>query len=348
MSPLLRRPLLAAPVAVLAASLVLLTPPAPAQPAKAKTYTFCWYNVENLFDDKTNPKLEKADREFDLYFSKDRVALETKLSRLCDVLLHKDLNGPQGPDLLALGEVESGRAVELLRDALNKRLKDKKLHYDQVVYKDPQGGRSIATALLARAGLKLKDAKLLGRLQRILKVRVSDGGPDLVVIASHWSSRISDARGTGRANYARTIHLDFLAEHKKDARVDYLVCGDFNDTPTDDAVVKSLHATGDVNKALDEKANPPLLFNPFAAFAGKKGTNWHQGKGYLFDQVCVSPGLLDGEGWSYVNKSAAIVEQLKFRDRPDRFGGPDDRRPWRNRGASDHFPVTIKLRAGGK
>ena len=65
---------------------------------------------------------------------------------------------------------------------------------------------------------------------------------------------------------------------------------------------------------------------------------------YLFDNVCLSPGLLDGEGWGYVKDSAAIVEKFTFRGRPDRFGGPADRRPWRNRGASDHYPVTVQLR----
>src|SRR5262245_22113582 len=164
------------------------------------------------------------------------------------------MNGGKGPDILALAEVESQRAAELLRDALNKRLKDKKLHYDTVVYRDPKGGRSIATVVMARAGIKVSDAKLLGRMQRMLKVRVTDGGRDLIVIASHWTSRISDAKGTGRAGYARTIYADFLAEHKKNAKVDYLVCGDFNDGPDDDAVVKVLNATGDLKKALDEKA----------------------------------------------------------------------------------------------
>ena len=57
-------------------------------------------------------------------------------------------------------------------------------------------------------------------------------------------------------------------------------------------------------------------------------------------------GLLDGEGWQYVNKSATIVPKFEFRGRPDRFGGPEDRRPWKNRGASDHYPVTVTFRVG--
>ena len=61
--------------------LALLLPfacPAPAQ-SKGKTYLFCFWNVENLFDDKVNPKLEKADKEFDEWFANDKEAL-AKLS----------------------------------------------------------------------------------------------------------------------------------------------------------------------------------------------------------------------------------------------------------------------------
>ena len=34
-------------------------------------------------------------------------------------------------------------------------------------------------------------------------------------------------------------------------------------------------------------------------------------------------GLLDGKGWQYRNRSAAIVPEIAFRGRPDRFDGPD-------------------------
>ena len=93
------------------------------------------------------------------------------------------------------------------------------------------------------------------------------------------------------------------------------------------------------------KGEAPLFYSPFAEMVKeKKGTHFFQGQPYIFDNICLSPGLLEPGGWSYVNKSATIVELLSFRGRPDRFGGPGDKRPWRNRGASDHFPVTVTLR----
>jgi Endonuclease/Exonuclease/phosphatase family len=126
------------------------------------------------------------------------------------------------------------------------------------------------------------------------------------------------------------------------------VCGDFNDDPTDKSVTDHLHATGDLKAVLGlKKGDTPLLYNPFVEMhKAKKGTHYYRNTAHVFDQICVSPGLLDGEGWQVVGKSAAVVEKLAFKGKPDRFGGPNDKRPWRNRGASDHFPVTIQLRVG--
>lgn len=316
-----------------------------AQSAKRKSYLFCFWNVENFFDDQVNPKLEKVDREFDTWFSREAQALTIKLERLCTVLLDPQMNQGQGPDILALAEVESQRAVELLRDALNRRIKDKRLHYRHVVYRDPQGGRSIATALLSRVPVE-GTTRLLGKHQRILEVKLVEAKHPLTVIASHWTSRVSDKSGRGRSAYARLIYDAFYAAYRKSPTVDFLVCGDFNDTPTDETLIHDLGSTGDLKKVLslgrDEK---PMFYNPFAELAKSgKGTHFFGDKALVFDQICLSPGLLDGQGWAYVNRSATIVEKLQFRGRPDRFGGPADRRPWRNRGASDHYPVTIQLR----
>jgi endonuclease/exonuclease/phosphatase family metal-dependent hydrolase len=342
MSPRLVRPLGLLLTALLAGAATLA---APAQAPKSKTYLFCFWNVENLFDDKLNPKLEKVDREFDDYFAKDAEALSMKLQRLREVLLSKDMNNGKGPDILAMGEVESRRAAELVREELNKHIKEKELHYKHVVYLDPQGGRSIATAVLSRVPV-VGAARLLGKYQRILVVKLSEDKHALTVVASHWSSRVSDKTGRGRSSYAQRIYDDFFAAYKRDPAIDYLVCGDFNDTPTDDSLVNDLGSTGDLNKVLSlAKGEKPMFYNPFAPLAAAgKGTHSFGDRAYVFDQVCLSPGLLDGGGWSYVNKSATIVEKLQFRGRPDRFGGPADRRPFRNRGASDHYPVTIQLR----
>ncbi|NBO93758.1 MAG: hypothetical protein EBV06_15840, partial [Planctomycetia bacterium] len=114
--------------------LLMLPAPSAAQVKLGpKTIQFCFWNVENLFDDRPNPKLDEPDRSFDLYFSKDPEALQFKLDRLVEVLLGKEFNG-RGPDILCIAEVESQRAVELVQRELNRKLKDKNHHYTHLVY----------------------------------------------------------------------------------------------------------------------------------------------------------------------------------------------------------------------
>ncbi|MGL4555288.1 MAG: endonuclease/exonuclease/phosphatase family protein [Gemmataceae bacterium] len=338
---------------LLLALLSFLPAPAAAQVKLGpKTVQFCFWNVENLFDDRPNPKLDDPDRSFDKYFSGDGEALQIKLDRLVEVLLGKEYHG-KGPDVLCMAEVESKRAVELVQRELNRKLKDKGNHYNHVVYLDPEGGRSIATAVLSRVPVVGKPA-LLSSQRRILKVTLEANKHQLTVVASHWTSRVSDKTGNGRRSYAEAIHRDYAGMVAKDPKVAYLVCGDFNDGPDEPAVVKSLNATGELKAVLDwNKGDRPVLYNPFADLAkAKKGTHFFGPTSvpYVFDQIVMSPAMLEPGGWEYKNKSATIVEKFAFHHRasntyrPDRFGGADDRRPYRNRGASDHYPVVVELK----
>src|SRR5262249_14904183 len=148
-----------------------------------------------------------------------------------------------------------------------------------------------------------------------LKVHIEAEGRDLVVVASHWTSRVSDKVGKGQESYARAIHADFAREYKANPKVDYLVCGDFNDNPDEPSVKDVLQVTDDLKKALDPKAGA-VFFNPLGALRKKDpkvASHYFQGKAYLFDQICLSPGLLDDEGWSYVKDSARVVRRIEFR-----------------------------------
>jgi hypothetical protein len=80
------------------------------------SYLFCFWNVENLFDDHNDVR-PPEDEEYDNWFARDPEALRLKLRHLSEALVA--LNGGRGPDVFAAVEVESVRAAELLRDALN-------------------------------------------------------------------------------------------------------------------------------------------------------------------------------------------------------------------------------------
>src|SRR5262249_29463870 len=133
-------------------------------------YSFCFWNVENLFDDKDDGRIQKADREFDRWFAANPAILKLKLTNLSKALL--EMNDGKGPDIIALAEVESPRAAELLMDTLNSRLENKNLHYQHVLMKDPSAGRHIAPAIITRLPVRRDKTRLHGRSLRILEAHI--------------------------------------------------------------------------------------------------------------------------------------------------------------------------------
>ena len=93
-------------------------------------------------------------------------------------------------------------------------------------------------------------------------------------------------------------------------------------------------------------SDPPLFFNLMADKDPRGGFGTHYyNKWFIFDQIAVSPGLLDRAGWSCEPASVKTINTL-YRpgdrlQRPWRFGGERDRGL---RGYSDHFPVTVRLK----
>src|SRR5262249_13756087 len=139
---------------------------------KEEGYLFCFWNVENLFDDSDDGRTGPGDKEYDGWMAQNREVREKKLANLCEVLLGQDLSGGRGPDILAGAEVESDRAVEMLKEALNRRLSDPKLHYSNTLWKNAGGRRNIGTAVLTRLPVVGNRTQLLGRRVRILEGRV--------------------------------------------------------------------------------------------------------------------------------------------------------------------------------
>jgi len=330
-----------------------------APPGGAGDYLFCFWNVENLFDDHDDHRRD-PDKAYDEWFAEDEAARKLKYDHLAAVLA--GLNNGRGPDIMAFAELETTeRPLELLRDALNARLADKALHYTHFAWKDPHGGRTICTGVLTRLKLDADRTHLHGRRLRILEVHVEANGHDLVVIASHWTSRVSDKEGEGRDKYGDQVYGVYKAMYRANPNVDLLVCGDFNDPPDDDSVTAHLHAVGDLDRVRRSTADEPLLYNlMWPKLVALKAnpqesrdfTHYHAGQKYIFDQIAVSPGMLDGQGWSCDPKSVEIVANERTTEKPPRipfripwrFGNRKDTFP---RGCSDHLPVTVRLRVAG-
>jgi len=316
-------------------------------PGGGREVVFVFWNVENLFDDRIDDRND-TDRPYDKLFAESPQALAKKLTNIASEMLK--VNHGKGPDILALCEVETLRAAELLRQELNRRLPSGVTPYSEPVMKEltfgpGQVGRNIAPAVLTRLPVVRDRTKLLGSRQRILRAVIELDGHELVLIPSHWTSRVSDKTGNGRANYAKTIYGEFKAMYLANPQVACLICGDFNDNPDDPSVVEHLKALDDPKAVL--ASNAPHLLNLMAKLdRNQHGTLWYSGRFDLFDQIVVSPAMINGNGW---RADLGSVGRITTPSRPNSKVGP---RPWRfeeNKktgqfdGYSDHYPVTVKL-----
>jgi endonuclease/exonuclease/phosphatase family metal-dependent hydrolase len=324
-------------------------------------YLFCFWNTENFFDNKVNGWKKPVDEQFDTWFAQDEKAFNQKVKNLTTVLAA--LNDGKGPDILALAEVEANsRAADALVESLNKAIKSDATPYANILIKNPNGGREIVTAIITRLPVVPAKTQLLGKRLRILEGHVKVADQDLTILVTHWTSRVSDKTGEGRAKYADQIYGRFCALHRANPNVSLLVCGDFNDNPDDRSVTRHLHAIGDLAK-VKEDDDPPLLYNVFAnRWAEHKdnkdkivGTHYFHGKAFIFDQIVVSPGMVnDKGGWQYQVGSAKIVEHRfviqrgKNKGLPLPFGKETDKTPLGKRGVSDHLPVAVRLKVAQK
>lgn len=321
--------------------------PTPPPVVRAGTrYLFCFWNVENLFDDK-HDKRRDADAEYDGPYADDAHFRNLKLSRLTDTLLK--MNGGRGPDIIACCEVETPRAAEMLATALNAKLTDNSLRYTRVEMKDLDAGRHIAPCVITRLSTESARTRLIGYKTRILEVRVVANGRPLTVLATHWTSQITDKKGddknTGRAKYGHTIAEEVARLTASDPAADVLVCGDFNDTPDSPAVTEFLKATGDRDRVTPGSG---LLFDLMAGKSPAEYGSLYYGKPLIYDHICVTPGLLDAAGWwcdpdTVRTVSQGLTRPGATRREPWRFANPKPAIADDQRGFSDHFPVTVEL-----
>ena len=358
MFPIFRnRPYLCFGLVMLVVAIGCNAPLREAAPASGD-YLFCFWNTENFFDNKLNGWRNEPDKDFDRWFADNPAVFEQKVKNLTEVLAA--LNDGQGPDILALAEVEAdSTAAEALKDSLNKAIKPDTPPYRHLLMKNPHGGRNIVTVILTRLPVVADRTQLIGKRHRILEGHIVVDGQDLAVLATHWTSRVSDKAGEGRAKYADQIYGRFRAMHKANADVSLLICGDFNDNPDDPSVKDHLHATGDLN-GVKANGDPPLLFDVFAnlwaenkgkAEKDKVGSHYYRGHAFLFDQIVVSPGMVNGQGsWQCLADTATIVKHRfvvprgRTKGRPLAFGNEKEKVPLAERGVSDHLPVTVRLR----
>ena len=177
-----------------------------------------------------------------------------------------------------------------------------------------------------------------------LTVKGSLAGDDIAVIVCHLPSRAA-------TSFYRELGAEQM-RHLKDSLIaaepnlKVIVMGDMNDDPMDPSMAKSLRAR---KKIADVKSGD--MFNPWwKTLADGNGTIKYDGGYNLFDQIILSPQLLNPEGkkdfstLKYVkhqifSREYMLQQEGKFKGYPKRtFSGG----VWLN-GFSDHLPSIVYL-----
>ncbi len=309
-----------------------------------------FYNVENLFDTINDPNIRDDDftPEGSNRWNTERYF--EKLDNLAEVLdkLGRDFN-PDGLAVIGLAEVENAEVLEDL--AAHERIRDR--NYQVVFERGPdRRGMHVAffynpdyfeyishqtypTVVPDRPDFITRDQLLLtGNLL----------GERMHFIVAHWPSRVGgEARSrpgrVAKADIARNA-IDSILEVEPGAKV--FMMGDFNDNPTDISIRKHLRSRGKKEGIQEDE-----LYNPYESFYRRGiGTNAWRDAWSLFDQILLTPSLLNDDYSEFRYLRAEVFNKPFLRQPSGRFQGY----PFRSFGGgvylggySDHFPVAVYL-----
>lgn len=321
---------------------------------KFSVYGVGFYNMENLFD--TCHDEGKRDYEFlpTGSYRWNGMKYTHKLHNMARALadLGTDVLPNVGCAFVGLAEVENHKVLDDL--TAQPQLAQRGYRYVHVEGPDRRG---IDCALLYNPSLfSVRTVKLVPYIQTLAKdsdfltrgfltICGTLAGEPVAVVVCHLPSRFSDSfyREQG-ARQIRAIKDSLLRE---DSACKVLVMGDMNDDPIDKSICEALGGKGQI----DEVGNDDM-YNPWYNILVKEGvgTLFYQGAWNLFDQILLSPNLLNRHGtkdfatlkyWKHqiFKRDYLFQTEGKYKGSPKRTtaGGV-----WLD-GFSDHLPVAVYL-----
>ena len=325
---------------------------AAAQEKRLNAYGIGFYNLENLFD--TCHDAGKNDYEFlpSGSYRWNGLKYSSKLHNMAQALSDMGTNVLKGVGCSVIGvsEVENDRVLSDLCD--QPVLKARGFKFCHVEGPDRRG---VDCGLLYNpVFFKVLDVKLYPyvptekegegfRTRGFLAVSGVLAGEHVAFIVCHLPSRFN-------GSYYREVGAEQAAAVKnrileKDKNCKVFVMGDMNDDPTDKSIHEKLAGKPEISEV-----GKGDMYNPWYNILVKKGTGTlqYQGSWNLFDQILLSPNLLnknEGKNFSslkYVKKEIQRMPYLfqtegKYKGNMKRTtaGGV-----WLN-GYSDHLPVVV-------
>lgn len=321
---------------------------------KFSVYAAGFYNLENLFD--TCHDAGKNDYEFlpTGSYHWNGLKYTHKLRNLARVLadMGTDVLPGVGCAFIGVSEVENAKVLTDL--VAQKPLADRGFKYVHVEGPDRRG---VDCALLYNPALfSVRDIKLVPYVPA--KTMPSDyvtrgfftvsgtlAGEHVAVIVNHLPSRFAGSfyREVG-AEQIKAVKDSLLRD---DPKCKVFVMGDMNDDPTNKSMTTMLSAKPDI-----EKVGRGDMYNPWYNILVKegRGTLMYDGAWNLFDQIIITPNLLNKKGvkdfsslkyWKHKIQNLPYLFQNegKYKGLPKRTtaGGV-----WLD-GYSDHLPVVVYL-----
>lgn len=321
---------------------------------KFSVYAVGFYNLENLFD--TCHDEGKRDYEFlpTGSYRWDGMKYSNKLHNMSRVLaeMGTDVLPNVGCALIGVCEVENAKALTDL--TAQEPLAARGFKF---VHIEGQDRRGVDPALLYNPSLfTVNNAKLIPYVQGLekdsayftrgfLTVSGQLGGDHVAVIVCHLPSRASGSfyREQG-ADQIKVIKDSLL---KDDPACKILIMGDMNDDPTNRSMTTNLSAKAEIKDVKEDD-----MYNPWYNLLAKEGigTLMYQGSWNLFDQILLSPNMLNKDGKKDYSTLKFWKNQIFKRDylfqTEGKYKGAPKRTTaggvWLN-GYSDHLPVVVYL-----
>jgi len=311
------------------------------------TFSFAFYNVENLFDTIDDPNINDKN-----YLPDSKVAWNTerynhKLDNLSIVM--KSIDSTGFPALFGLCEVEN---IDVVKDLINHtNLKDAGYN---IIHKNSPDNRGIDVALLYNpkvfnivstryiipdfpnnSDLKTRDI--------LYSKGVINKKDTLHVFINHWVSRWGGQAET-EPNRIQIAHIiknitDSILNLQPLANI--LIAGDLNDNPTDTSIFNVLKAM-EVSKKPADKS----LYNlSLAQFKDGDGSLYYKSWD-MFDQIIVSTSMLTGKNGLKVTSPNQLVFKKDWMLYQPKKGPARPSRTAAGRyygGYSDHLPILINI-----
>lgn len=317
-------------------------------------YAVGFYNLENLFDTCH----DEGKRDYDFLpngsYKWNGLKYSHKLKNMARVLseMGTDRLPGVGCAFIGVAEVENSKCLDDL--TAQEPLSERGIRYVHIEGPDRRG---IDCALLYNPALfEVTEARLFPYVQELEKdsafftrgfLTVSGilAGENVSVIVCHLPSRASSSfyREQG-ARQVKAIKDSLLAA---DQSRKVFVMGDMNDDPTNRSMKSELRA-----KAETKDVGEGDMYNPWYNVLAKEGTGtlMYDGAWNLFDQIIMTPNLLNAKGSKDYSTLKFWRHEIFRRDYMFQTEGRYKGNPKRTHssgawldGYSDHLPVVVYL-----